>query len=176
MWKERCADRTTPVVGERIVAEDDSLSKKITHLYTLREMVLPEDELKIFNKPIYVRLEDSNQQIKKWLTRWRPVIDHSMTRVKELAQDNSRPIWKHVTSNKLAKTKISRKVSTRTQIKKKSDNPLLTNVYTRLQKKRSSSRVSPVLQAKYKMNSLMSTLYAKLGKKRPTRRQKLYWK
>ena len=33
--------------------------------YILREMVLPEDELKIFNKPIYVRLEDSNQQIKK---------------------------------------------------------------------------------------------------------------
>ena len=92
-----------------------------------------------------------------------------MTRVKELAQDNSKPIWKHFTANKPAKTKVSRKISTRTQIKKKLGNPLL---YTRLQKKRSSSRVSPVLQAKYKMNSLMSTLYAKLGKKRSTSRAK----
>ena len=65
LWKERCVDRTTPVIGGRIVAEDISLSKKITHLYTLREMVLTEDELKIFNEPIYVRSEDTNQQIKK---------------------------------------------------------------------------------------------------------------
>ena len=46
------------------------------------------------------------------------------------------------------------------------------NVYTRLQKKRSSRRVSLVLQARYKMNSLMSTIYAKLGKKRSTSRAK----
>ena len=37
-------------VGGRIVAEYDSLTKKVTHLYTLREMILPEDELKIFNE------------------------------------------------------------------------------------------------------------------------------
>ena len=67
LWKERCVDRTTPVIGGRIVA---ALSKNISHLYTLREMVFPEDELKIFNEPTYVRLlEDTNQQIKKWLTR-----------------------------------------------------------------------------------------------------------
>ena len=54
LWKERCVDRTTPVIGGRIVAEYDSLSKKITHLYTLREMVYPEDELKICKEPIYV--------------------------------------------------------------------------------------------------------------------------
>ena len=100
-----------------------------------------------------------------------------MKRVKELAKDNSKPIWKHFTANKPAKTRVSRKISTtRTQTKKMSDNAL-TNVYTRLQKKRSSSRVSsPVLQAKYKMNSLMSTLYTKLGEKRSTSRARTVWK
>ena len=51
MWTDRCIDRNTPVLGgrmyHRIVAEYDLSSKKITHLYTMREMVLPEDELKI---------------------------------------------------------------------------------------------------------------------------------
>ena len=60
----------------------------------MREMVVPEDETKTFNKPLGTRLEDTNQQLKKWLLRWRPVIDHSMKRVKELAQENnSKPIW-----------------------------------------------------------------------------------
>jgi hypothetical protein len=58
-----------------------------------REMVLPEDETKIFNETLVTRLEDTNQQLKKWLTQWKPVIDHSMKRVKELAQANSKPIW-----------------------------------------------------------------------------------
>ena len=51
MWTDRCIDRNTPVLGgrmyHRIVAEYDVSSRKITHLYTMREMVLPEDELKI---------------------------------------------------------------------------------------------------------------------------------
>ena len=83
MWTDRCIDRNTPVVGGRIVAEYDSLSKKITQLYTMREMVLPEDETKIFDETLITRLEDTNQQLKKWILRWRPVIDHSMKRVKE---------------------------------------------------------------------------------------------
>ena len=41
-------------------------------------MVLPEDELKIFNEPINVRLVETNQQMKKWINRWKTVIDHSM--------------------------------------------------------------------------------------------------
>ena len=171
LWKERCVDRTTPVIGGRIAAEYDSISKQISHLYTLKEMVLPEDELKIFNEPINVRLVETNQQMKKWINRWKTVIDHSMIRVKELAKDNSKPIWKHFTANKPAKTTVSRKTSTRTTTKKMSNNPL-TNMFTRLQKKQSSSRVSPVLKARYKMNSLMSTLYAKLGEKRSTSRAK----
>ena len=169
LWKERCVDRTTPVTGGRIAAEYDSLSKQITHLYTLQEMVLPEDELKIFNEPIDERLVETNQQMKKWINRWKTVIDHSMIRVKELAKDNRKPIWKHFTADKPAKTTVSRKTS-RTTTKKMSNNPL-TNVFTRLKKKRSSSRVSPVLKEKYKMNSLISTLYEKLGKKRSTSRE-----
>jgi hypothetical protein len=72
------------VIGGRIVAEYDSLSKKVAQMYTMKEMVLPEDETKIFNETLVTRLEDTNQQLKKWMTRWRPVIDHSMKRVKEL--------------------------------------------------------------------------------------------
>ena len=78
LWKERCVDRTTLVIGGRIAAEYDSISKQISHLYTLKEMVLPEDELKIFNEPINVRLVETNQQMKKWINRWKTVIDHSM--------------------------------------------------------------------------------------------------
>jgi hypothetical protein len=78
-------DQNTPVIGGRIVAEYDSLMKKVVQLYTMREMVLPEDEMKIVNETLVIRLVDSNQQIKKWLTRWKPVINHSMKRFEELA-------------------------------------------------------------------------------------------
>ncbi|OEU11118.1 hypothetical protein FRACYDRAFT_246229 [Fragilariopsis cylindrus CCMP1102] len=138
-WTDRCIDRNTPVLGGRIVAEYDSLTKKITHLYTLKEMVLPEDELKIFNEPLKTRLDDTNQQLKKWLNRWRRVIDHSMKRVKELAKENSKPIWRHYTKNKPAKTTVSRKLPQRMKTKKYFNNPL-TNVFKRLRKTRSSSR------------------------------------
>jgi hypothetical protein len=66
----------------------------------MKEMDLPEDEMKIFNESLVTRLEDTNQQIKKWLTRWKPVIEHSMKQVKELAQANSKPIWQHFTAKK----------------------------------------------------------------------------
>ena len=65
IWMDRCIDRNKPVLGGRIVAEYDSLSKKVTHLYTLREMVLSEDELKIYDEMLDSRLEDTNQQMKK---------------------------------------------------------------------------------------------------------------
>jgi ABC-type uncharacterized transport system ATPase subunit len=55
----------------------------------MREMVLLEDEMKIFDETLKEKLEDTNQQLKKWLMRWRPVIDHSMKRVKELAKENN---------------------------------------------------------------------------------------
>jgi hypothetical protein len=55
----------------------------------MREMVLPEDEQNIFEEPLGLRLEATNQQLKKWLLRWRPVIDHSMKKVKEMAMIRS---------------------------------------------------------------------------------------
>jgi (p)ppGpp synthase/HD superfamily hydrolase len=93
--------------------------------------------------------------------------------MKELAKENSKPIWQHFTAKKPVKTKISRKINTRTRgkTKKMSNNPL-TNVYTRLQRKRSSSRVLPVLKIRQQMNNLISTMYKKLGKKRSTSRNK----
>ena len=66
-----------------------SQRKLHTYLYTFREMVLPKDELKIFNEMLEIRLEATNQQLKEWINRWRPVINHSMKEVKELAQSRS---------------------------------------------------------------------------------------
>ena len=152
IWKDRCIDRNTPVIGGRIVAEYDSLTKKVTHLYTLREMVLPEDEIKIYNETLKIRLEATNQQLEKWINRWRPVIDHSMKRVKELAQSKSIPIWRHYTAGKPAKTKVIRHISTRKHDlpKRMSNNPL-TNVFSRAKPNRSSSKApTPILKQKYK--------------------------
>jgi hypothetical protein len=173
MWTDRCIDRNTPVLGGRIVAEYDSLSKKVTQLYTMREMVLPEDEMKIFDEKLETRLEDTNQQLKKWLNRWKPVVDHSMKRVRELGKENSKPIWQHFTANKPAKTKVSRRLNKKqhTKPKKMSDNPL-TNVYNRMQKKRSSSRVRVTTKIRYKKTSLITKMYTKLGKSRSTSRDK----
>jgi hypothetical protein len=60
IWTGRCIARNTPVLGGRIVAAYDSLSKKVTQLYTVRGMVLPEDELKIFDEALEEKLEDTN--------------------------------------------------------------------------------------------------------------------
>jgi hypothetical protein len=169
MWTDRCIDRNTPVLGGRIVAEYDSLSKKVTQLYTMSEMVLPEDELKIYDEKLEIRLEDTNQQLKKWLNRWKPVVEHSMRRVKELAKENSKPIWQHFTANKPAKTKVSRKITKKKQTKKMSDNPL-TNVYKRMQKKRSSSRATVTETLRYKKTPQITKIYKKLGKSRSTSR------
>jgi hypothetical protein len=73
MWTDRCIDRNKPVLGGRIVAEYDSLSKKVTQLYTMRETVLPKEETKIVDETLLeTKLEDTDQQLKKWLLRWRP--------------------------------------------------------------------------------------------------------
>ena len=140
-------------------------------------MVLPEDELKIYNEDLEVKLDDTNQQLKKWLTRWKPVIDHCMTRVKELAKENSKPIWQQFTKDKPAKTKVSRRINTgkRAMMKKMYNNPL-TNVFKSLQKKRSSSTVIQAKKTKYKMNHMISKLHTKLGKRDPLAELRQYWK
>jgi (p)ppGpp synthase/HD superfamily hydrolase len=89
------------------------------------------------------------------------------------SRTNSKPIWKHFTANKPAKTKVSRKITTRKQAqeKKMSNNPL-TNVYNRLKKKRSSSRVTIAKTRRYKKTDLISQMYKKLGKQQSTSRDK----
>ena len=94
-----------------------------------------------------------------------------MKRVKELAKENSKPIWRHFTQDKPTKTKVSRKLSKRMKTKKFANNPL-TNVFKCLRKKRSSSRVIQAKKTKYKMNHMISKLCTKLGEKRSTSRTK----
>ena len=171
IWKDRCIDRHTPVAGGRIAAEYESLTKRVTHLYTLREMILPEDEIKIFNETLKIRLEATNQQIKKWINRWKEVIDHSMKRVKEMAQSQSTPIWRHFTANKPAKTKVTRHVNTRKHAlpKRMSNNPL-TNVFTRIKKSKSTSKAPLVIQKKHSANNILTRMFTTMGKKRSTSR------
>jgi (p)ppGpp synthase/HD superfamily hydrolase len=91
--------------------------------------------------------------------------------VKELAQANSKPIWQHFTANKPAKTRVSRKLSKRkhTRTIRMTNNPL-TNVYIRMNKKRSPSRV--IKARRYKKTDLISQMYKNLGKNRSTSRDK----
>jgi (p)ppGpp synthase/HD superfamily hydrolase len=97
-----------------------------------------------------------------------------MKRVKELAKERSKPIWQHYTANKPIKTRVSRKISTRKQKqhKKMYDNPM-TNVFQRLKKKRSSSRVITNTKVRYKSTTLIEEMYKKLGKHRSTSREKI---
>ena len=135
-------------------------------------MVLPEDETKIFNETLKIRLEATNQQIKKWINRWKEVIDHSMKMVKLMAQSKSTPIWRHFTANKPAKTKVNRNVTTRKHAlpKRMTNNPL-TNVFSRNKPKRSTSKApTPTNKQKYKKNNTISRLFTTLGKKRSTSR------
>jgi hypothetical protein len=34
--------------------------------------------MKVFKETLEATLEDTNQQLKKWLMRWRPAADHGM--------------------------------------------------------------------------------------------------
>jgi len=52
-----------------------------------------------------------------------------------------------------------------------SDNPL-TNVYHRMQKKRSSSRARATKKVRYKKTPLITKMYTQLGKSRSTSRYK----
>ena len=51
--------------GGKVVAEYDPLSRKVTQLYSMREMVLPVDELKVFNEPLEVRWRTKTNTIKE---------------------------------------------------------------------------------------------------------------
>jgi (p)ppGpp synthase/HD superfamily hydrolase len=96
-----------------------------------------------------------------------------MKRVKELAQENSKPIWQHFTANKPAKTRVSKKIATSKHARtiRMANNPL-TNVYEQTHTKRSLSRVIKATTRRYKKTDLISQMYKKLGKNRSTSRDK----
>ena len=134
-------------------------------------MVLPEDESKIFDEPLEMRLEDTNQQLKKWLLRWRPVIDHSMKKVKEMAQKGSKPIWRHFTADKPAKTKVTRHIPTRKHaLPKRMYNNALTNIFVRTKTCRSTSKAPPTIGKKPRANNTITRMFTTLGKRRSTSR------
>jgi ribosomal protein L3 len=85
----------------------------------MREMVLPEDELKIFDETLETRLEDTDQQLKKWMLT---------------SEDKS------IGSRKISKRKhaTSKKMSKKT--------PLITKMFMKMGKKRSTSRNKEVLE------------------------------
>ena len=107
-------------------------------------------------------MEDTNQQLKKWMLGWQPVVDHSMKRVKELAKENIRPILRHFTADKTSKDQRmeeSNKASYRQhKIPTRMSNNPLTNVFERLSKKRSLE------------NKLMMNMFKTIGKKSSTSR------
>jgi hypothetical protein len=70
------------------------------------------------------------------------------------------------------KTRVSRKISTRRSNMKRMTNNPLTNVYNRLKKKRSSSRVIKAKTRRYKKTDLISQMHEKLGKHRSISRDK----
>ena len=63
MWTDWCISRNTPVLGGKIVAEYDSLTKKVTQLYSIQELVLPEDESKIFDEILKIRHKSTAKEV-----------------------------------------------------------------------------------------------------------------
>ena len=137
----------------------------------MRTMVLPEDEIKIFTNNLDEHLTDTNQQLKKWLNRWRPVIDHSMKKVKEKAQSQRKPIWRHFTAEKPAKTVVNRHQTNRAHQRPKiyANNPL-TNVFKLIQKSRSTSKATPMKATITQQDNTLTAMFVNLGKRRSTSR------
>jgi hypothetical protein len=73
-------------------------------------------------------------------------------------------------SKETRKTRVSWKLMTGKHAKKTMPNNPLTNVYIRMQKKRSSSRVIKATTRRYKKIDLISQIYKKLGEKKLTSR------
>jgi hypothetical protein len=77
---------------------------------------------------------------------------------------------KQISKDKSLKENINKKTHKKQQNDKLPT--VLTNVYNRMQKKRSSSRVIKAMKKRYKKTDLISQLYKKLGKHRSISRDK----
>ena len=60
-WQKHTGSRGTNSSGVWLTFKE--ISKKGAQLYMMREMVLPEDEMRIFNVPLETRLKDTDQQL-----------------------------------------------------------------------------------------------------------------
>ena len=91
-----------------------------------------------------------------------------------MAQIRSKPIWRHYTASKPAKTKVNRPLNTRKHVlpKRMSNNPL-TNVFSRIKTSRSTSKAPPTIQKKTKVNNILTAMFTLLGKRRSTSRVQL---
>ena len=111
------------------------------------------------------------KQLKKWLNWWSTVMDHSMKQDKEMAQTQTIPIWRHYTAERPAKTKTKRRIPTRKHVlpKRMLNNPL-TNVFSRINRSKSTSKAPSTVQKKYRANNILTRMFKTLGKKRSTSR------
>ena len=83
-----------------------------------------------------------------------------MVGVKELAKEHSKPIWKHFTANRPTKTKVSQEPTNRKHTRHKImySNPI-TNVFSKRNKNRSSSRLIKATIVKYKRAQSITEIY-----------------
>lgn len=86
-----------------------------------------------------------------------------------MAQDKSKPIWRHFTVDRPAKTRVSRRVSTRQhELPKRMTNNPLTNVFKRTTASRSTSKALPTtrLITITQPDNLLTNMFTNLGKSR----------
>jgi hypothetical protein len=80
-----------------------------------------------------------------------------------MTQARTKPIWRHFTADKPARTKVSRRP------KKMTNNPL-TNVFKRAKTSKSTSKTLPKTKLITKPDNLIAWMFIKIGKSRSTSR------
>jgi hypothetical protein len=80
-------------------------------------------------------------------------------------------MWRHFTADKLAKTNVTRKISTRKHDlpKRMSNNPLA-NVFDRTKTSRLTSKANPITRKIWKKNNILTRMFTTLGKGQSTSR------
>jgi len=88
-----------------------------------------------------------------------------------MTQARTKPIWRHFTADKPARTKAWRRVPTRQHAlpKKMTNNPL-TNVFKRTKTSKSTSKALPKTKPITEPDNLITRMFTKMVKSRPTSR------
>jgi hypothetical protein len=88
-----------------------------------------------------------------------------------MTQARTKPIWRHFTADKPAKTKVSRRVTTRQHaLPKRMFNNPMTNVFQRTKTSRSTSTALPPIRMIQRQDNLINRMFTKLGTNRSTSR------